>query len=100
MNYSGMEYVPDEILLDKCEPGVPGIFDENNEWQHKQLDWACSALLDVAFQRCCCRRKDLGYICHICKARDVLTKRFPGELPYRIRADVLAGSTLTDELAS
>jgi hypothetical protein len=72
------------------------------EWQRRQLDCACGALLDASVQKCRCESFPEGYegCCHVCHARSVLKEHFPGELPYRIRADVLAGGTLTDELAS
>lgn len=71
-------------------------------WRDKQLDCACSALLDAAVQKCRCQSFPEGYegCCYVCHARSVLMEHFPGELPYRIRADVLAGGTLTDELVS
>ena len=71
-------------------------------WQQKQLELACSALLDTAVQKCRCDSFPEEYkgCCHVCNARRVLRENFPGELPYRIRADVLAGCSLSQELES
>lgn len=73
---------------------------KNGAWQREQLGWACSALLDTGVQECRCKSFPEGFdgCCHVCHARSVLKKSFPGELPYRIRADVLAGCPLSEEL--
>jgi hypothetical protein len=65
------------------------------------IDDACSTLLDVAVQKCRCKSAPEGYEggCYVCGARGVLQKHFPGELPYAIRAYVLAGGTLSEDLA-
>jgi hypothetical protein len=65
-------------------------------------DAACSALELTAIQRCLCKSapEELRGSCHVCHARSVLRQHFPGRLPYAIRAHVLAGGTLTEDLAS
>jgi len=63
---------------------------------------ARSALLDVAVQKYRCESIPEGYksCCYVCHARSTLRDHFPGKLPYAIRAYVLAGGTLTEDLAS
>jgi hypothetical protein len=68
------------------------------EWSNKKLVDARNVLLDVALQEC--RGEPESYLCHVCKARRVLEEHFPRELPYEIRAHVLAGGPLSEELAS
>jgi hypothetical protein len=39
-------------------------------------------LLHVAFQECCCKRKDS---CYVCQIRDLLYKKYPRAIPDKIR---------------
>lgn len=74
---------------------------KHEEWQNRQLDWACRALLDIAFQECCCKPNSIiieapgapelvgkpvgkGY-CHVCKSRELLEERFPGAIEELIQ---------------
>lgn len=63
---------------------------------------ACSALQLAAIQTCLCKSLPESYkgSCHVCHARAVLREHFPGKLPYAIRAYVLGGGALTEDLAS
>ena len=63
---------------------------------------ACSALELTAIQKCHCKSglEEYKGSCHVCHARGVLSEHFPGKLPYAIRAYVIAGGTLTEDLAS
>jgi hypothetical protein len=52
-------------------------------------------LLHVAFQECCCGRKDR---CHVCQVRALLEREYPRAIEQKIHDHVLDGRPIPEEI--
>ena len=54
-------------------------------------------LLHVAFQECCCGRKDR---CHVCQVRALLEREYPRAIDQKIHEHVLDGRPISEDFAA